>query len=145
MSDVTPEVSIACLPTLLPPCWRAIWASSWLDLAFLRLPLFATADIKTADVCSCSWPPGSSLLIFFYPSSPEECALFTQRSHAHVCFPPLWSKQECCADGVCAVGLGAGWRGASVPSCSPRCTHGPSRGSIQSLCSSDHKPYGGLP
>lgn len=90
-------------------------------------------------------PRGVSLLILFYPSSLEECALFTQQSDAHVFVFHLSGPNRSVVQMGCAVRLGAGWRGGSVPSCSPRCTHGPSRGSVQSLCSSDHKPRGGLP
>ena len=98
MSDVTPEVSIARLPTLLPPWWRESWASSQLGPAFLRLPLFATADIKTADVCSCSWPQGSFPAHSFLPQlSGGMRPIHPTVRCTCVCFPPLWSQQECCA------------------------------------------------
>lgn len=111
LPDLTPEVSVATPPPHslrggeqghgAHRLWSCICSHS---PVFCPPRLFTTADVKTADVCSCRWPWGVFPFIVFYPSSSEECALFIQQSTAHMFIFHLcglsrrWNK--------CAVSVG---------------------------------------
>lgn len=90
------------------------------------------------EAVSCSF--FSSLAV------PRNASVHSAAQCTRVCFPPVWSRQEHFGD-ECLCSQPGCWQGCPASTCSVHAAaHMVWAGAaIQSFCSSDCKPYGGLP